>query len=107
MIAMEKLYDEPIFLRRCVLGTAGLGGVWGRVDPEESVRTILTSLECGISAIDTAPAYGNAEEFIGKALQQWRGPQPAVSTKVGRLKTFAADDGRYDYSVKGMQSSLE
>ncbi|SMO71820.1 aldo/keto reductase [Solitalea koreensis] len=99
--------NEKTNLNRCVLGTAGIGGVWGKVDPEESVKTILEALECGIGAIDTAPAYGNAEQFIGQALRQWRGSRPLISSKVGRLKGFTADQGRYDYSVDGMQRSVE
>lgn len=103
---MEK-NETPDFLCRCVLGTAGLGGVWGTVDPKESVRSILKSLENGIRSIDTAPSYGDAEVFVGKALRQWRGPKPVISSKVGRLKTFAAHEGRYDYSTEGMQRSVE
>jgi D-threo-aldose 1-dehydrogenase len=96
-MAMENQYDTPEFLSRCVLGTAGMGGVWGKVDPEEQ----------GIMMIDTAPAYGNAEELVGKALMQWRGPLPVISSKVGRLKTYAADEGRYDYSAESMWKSVE
>jgi len=92
---------------RCVLGTAGLGGVWGEVDPQESVDTILTALEAGIHAIDTAPAYGDAEMYVGEALRLWPGKRPQLSTKVGRLKSYAADEGRYDYSLAGMQRSVE
>lgn len=91
---------------RCVLGTAGLGGVWGKIDPIESVDTILTALEAGIHAIDTAPAYGDAELYVGKALRGWSGERPQLSTKVGRLKSYAADEGRYDYSHSGMQRSV-
>ncbi|MCU7552556.1 aldo/keto reductase [Chitinophagaceae bacterium LB-8] len=104
---MVKQSSTPAFLDRCILGTVGLGGVWHKVDPDESISTIIAALENGIGAIDTAPAYGNAEEYVGKALRQWSGPQPVISTKVGRLKGFAADEGRYDYSVEGMQRSVE
>lgn len=93
--------------KRLILGTAGLGGVWGQVDPEQSIATILAALEDGISAIDTAPAYGDAEQYLGKALQQWSGQIPAISSKVGRLKSYAADEGVYDYTDKGMKGSVE
>ncbi len=94
------------FLSRCVLGTAGLGGIWGKVNPEESIMTILASLECGVKAIDTAPAYGDGESFVGKALGQWKGSMPQVSTKAGRLKSYAADVGCYDYSSEGLEKSI-
>ncbi|MCF3108214.1 aldo/keto reductase [Niabella sp. CC-SYL272] len=94
-------------LQRYVLGTAGLGGVWGPVDPEASVNSILYALEKGIRAIDTAPAYGDGESFVGRALQQWKGARPLVSTKVGRLKSYASDQGIYDYTPDGMARSVD
>ncbi|RBL90108.1 aldo/keto reductase [Chitinophaga flava] len=92
--------------KRIVLGTAGLGGVWGTVDERTAVHTILQALASGITAIDTAPAYGDAEYYVGKALQQWKGPLPTISTKVGRLRSYAADEGHYDYSTTGMIKSV-
>jgi aryl-alcohol dehydrogenase-like predicted oxidoreductase len=92
---------------RIVLGTAGLGGVWSPVNPGESVQTILAALESGITAIDTAPAYGDAESYVGEALRQWEGPRPRISTKVGRGKGFGVSEGYYDYSEAGMLRSIE
>src|SRR5437870_5406146 len=94
-------------LERCILGTAGLGGVWGPVNPLESVRTLLFALEIGINAIDTAPAYGDAEKYVGEALRNWGGIAPQISTKVGRLKSYDASEGKYDYSDDGIWRSLE
>lgn len=91
---------------RYILGTAALGGVYGAVDTGESVRTILQALEKGFVAIDTAPAYGNAEAVVGKALSQWHGPKPIISTKVGRLRSHASDVGHYDYSPGTMERSV-
>ena len=91
---------------RCILGTAGLGGVWGRIDPEESVKAILLALELGITAIDTAPAYGDAEVLVGKAFRQWKGALPRISTKAGRLKSYSATEGYYDYSPSGLEKSV-
>lgn len=95
------------WLSRCVLGTTGLGGVWGKIVPEDSVKAILMALENGITCIDTAPAYGDAESFIGAALNQWEGEKPQISTKVGRLKSYSATEGLYDYSNDGMERSVE
>lgn len=92
---------------RLILGTAGLGGIWGKIEPEESVLTILAALQHGLSAIDTAPAYGDAEQILGLALSQWTGEKPQVSTKVGRLKGYKADEANYDYTTDGMKRSLE
>lgn len=87
---------------RLILGTAGIGGIWGQVAPAASVETVLMALEAGIGAIDTAPAYALAEAYVGEALRQWTGPRPAVSSKAGRLQGLTAYDGRYDYSRDAM-----
>lgn len=91
---------------RLILGTAGTGGIWGEVVPEESVQTVLLALENGIKAIDTAPAYGHAETYLGEALKQWKGPVPFVSSKAGRMQGFTAYDGHYDYSRDAMFRSV-
>lgn len=92
---------------KIILGTAGIGGVWGNVKAEESIATIEYAMSHGISAIDTAPAYGDAEQFVGKALENWTGQLPKISTKVGRLKSYNADQATYDYTADGMKRSLE
>lgn len=94
------------FLSRCVLGTAALGGTWGKVDSDELIKAILMALENGIKCIDTAPAYGDAEDYVSIALSRWNGPMPQLSTKVGRLKSYEADQGFYDYSDEGMERSV-
>jgi D-threo-aldose 1-dehydrogenase len=92
---------------KIILGTAGLGGVWGKVNAEDSIKTIVEALSSGISALDAAPAYGDAELFVGKALEQWTGERPRISTKVGRLKSYRADLANYDYSNEGMKRSVD
>ncbi len=87
---------------RLILGTAGIGGIWGAVNASASVDAILMALEQGINAIDTAPAYADAETYVGNALSQWSGPAPSVSSKVGRSQGFTAYEGRYDYSREAM-----
>jgi len=92
---------------RLVYGTSGIGGVWGKVDPKESVEALLYAFENGISALDTAPSYANSELYVGMALKQWKGKKPFVSTKVGRLKGKDAFDTKLDYTKDGMRRSVE
>ncbi len=99
--------DFPINLNKIVLGTSGIGGVWGPVDSHESVATIVRALEAGITRIDTAPAYGNAEMYIGQALKEWKGPRPAIHSKVGRLKCFSPDQALFNYDRQAMLESVE
>lgn len=91
---------------RLVYGTSALGGVWGPVETSESVDALLFALENGISVLDTAPSYANSELYVGKALRQWKGEKPFVSTKVGRLRGDDAFDVKLDYSPESMKRSL-
>ncbi|AQG80721.1 aldo/keto reductase [Spirosoma montaniterrae] len=97
----------PAHGSRLVYGTSGLGGVWGAVDPGESVDCLLYALENGITSLDTSPSYSNSETYVGKALRRWEGERPFLSTKVGRLQAATAHDARLDYSVEGMTNSIK
>lgn len=92
---------------RLVLGTSGLGGVWGKVEETESIDALLYALDKGVEVIDTAPSYSNAQKYVGKALRQWDGELPFLSTKIGRLKAEKADEVHLDYSPEGMKKSME
>jgi predicted aldo/keto reductase-like oxidoreductase len=49
----------------------GLGGIpIQRVDENDAVKTVRHAVARGVDFIDTARAYGNSEEIIGKALAQ-------------------------------------
>ena len=96
--------NRPVGL---VLGAAGLGGVWGGIKPSESVETILFALENDIDRIDTAPAYSRSEELIGKALDEWTGVRPYISTKVGRLNGDSALIANHNYQIDVMAHSVQ
>jgi aryl-alcohol dehydrogenase-like predicted oxidoreductase len=51
--------------------------------PEESARIIHKALDAGINFLDTADAYGDSEEVVGKALQGRR-DDVVLATKFGR-----------------------
>jgi aryl-alcohol dehydrogenase-like predicted oxidoreductase len=91
---------------RLALGLAGLGGTWGPVDEGESLATILEALARGVMAFDAAPSYGSAEKLLGRALAQWSGPRPMVSTKVGRVPWPDLHEARFDHSDAGLRDSL-
>lgn len=92
---------------RLVIGTAGLAGLWGAVDPKESLRTLLMAFESGILHVDTAPAYAHAETLVGRALQAWSGPRPFVSTKAGKKRSDSPDIAILDYTPEGIRTSVE
>jgi len=93
-----------------------LGGEWGKVDDEASVRTLLHAYERGINYVDTAASYGNghSEEVVGESLRRWDGNKIYVGTKIFPTRWPSADDdeplmrGRYPewYLRQGVEKSL-
>ena len=55
----------------------------GNPDPEYSIRVIHKALDAGINLVDTADAYGDSEEVVGRALKGRR-DSVVLTTKVGR-----------------------
>ena len=72
---MEQIAIGTSGLRtsRVGLGTWAIGGwMWGGTDEAQSIATIRSAVERGVTLIDTAPVYGfgRAEEIVGKALAE-------------------------------------
>lgn len=65
-------------------GAWQLGGQWGPVDDDASVRTLIDAYEQGINFVDTAEMYGSghSEEVVGRSLREWKGERVYVATKV-------------------------
>jgi len=70
------------------LGTVALGvdygikapGDFGRPSARDAEALIHAAVEAGITLFDTAPAYGDAENLLGRALE--RAPHCLIATKV-------------------------
>ena len=65
------------------LGTLMFASSIGNADHEDSIRVIHKALDAGINFVDTADAYGDSEEVVGKALKGRR-DSVVLATKVGR-----------------------
>src|ERR1700751_6217783 len=72
---------------RIGLGTWAIGGwMWGGTDETQSIATIRSAIERGVTLIDTAPVYGfgRSEEIVGKALAEGGlRNRVQIATKVG------------------------
>ena len=70
----------------------------------------MNALEQGVNSIDTARAYGESEEIVGRTLKKFKGPRPFIATKVAPLPT-----GNWRYYIpleqaftpKSMRESVE
>jgi aryl-alcohol dehydrogenase-like predicted oxidoreductase len=65
------------------LGTLMFATSVGNPDPADSARIIHKALDAGINFIDTADAYGDSEEVVGRALKGRR-EHVVLATKVSR-----------------------
>jgi aryl-alcohol dehydrogenase-like predicted oxidoreductase len=65
------------------LGTLMFATAVGNPDPDDSARIIHKALDAGINFVDTADAYGDSEDVVGKALQGRR-DDVVLSTKFSR-----------------------
>jgi aryl-alcohol dehydrogenase-like predicted oxidoreductase len=72
---------------RIGLGTWAIGGwMWGGSEEVQSIATIRSAVDRGVTLIDTAPVYGfgRSEEIIGKALTEGAlRNRVQIATKVG------------------------
>src|SRR6201981_4060787 len=71
---------------RIGLGTWASGGwMWGGSSEAQSIATIRSAVERGITLIDTAPVYGfgRSEEIVGMALSGGLRQRAVIATKVG------------------------
>lgn len=94
-----------------------LGGTWGEVNDDDSVKTLLHAYEKGINFVDTAELYGEgrSESVVGRSLAEWKGDKVYVATKVRPIRWPDPDDdapdmrGRYPswYLRETIEGSLK
>jgi aryl-alcohol dehydrogenase-like predicted oxidoreductase len=72
---------------------------------DATLHRLLDAAEsAGINFLDTAPAYGIAEERVGKILHQRSGHQFIVATKTG--EEFANGESQYHFTAKQTEASV-
>ena len=67
-------------------GAWAIGGSWGSVDDEESMRTLHAAIDSGVNFIDTADVYGDgrSERLVARLRRERPGDAIYVATKAGR-----------------------
>lgn len=87
--------------------------MWGGAEEEESVRAVQAALDCGMTFIDTAPAYGLglSEQIVGRAINGRR-DKAVIATKCGmvwhtnRGTFFVEQDGKPIHRYLGRDSII-
>jgi aryl-alcohol dehydrogenase-like predicted oxidoreductase len=67
-------------------GAWAIGGSWGTVDDEESMRALHAAVDAGVNFIDTADVYGDgrSERLVARLRRERPGERLYVATKAGR-----------------------
>jgi len=67
----RQLGSSPVRASVVTFGAWAIGGwMWGGADEDDAIEAIRTSLDLGVTSIDTAPiyGYGKSEELVGRAI---------------------------------------
>lgn len=82
----RQLGESGLRVSAIGLGCMGMSQSYGRLDDEESIRTIHRALDLGITFLDTANAYGKGanEELVGRAIRGRR-TEVVLATKFGLI----------------------
>lgn len=67
-------------------GAWAIGGTWGPVSDEESLRALHRAVDRGVNFIDTADVYGDghSERLVGRLRRERPGEHIVIATKAGR-----------------------
>ena len=99
--------QTPMVLGTVQLGmNYGIANCAGKPSEEKSFSILRAALENGVTTLDTARAYGNSEEVIGKFLKTWDGAVPNIVTKIPKLQGSTPKE-LTAFAVSCMEESLD
>jgi len=87
-------------------GAWAIGGTWGPVQDEESMRALHAAVDAGMNFIDTADVYGDgrSERLVARLRRERKGETIYVATKAGRRLPEQTPEG---YSRENLTSWVE
>ena len=89
----RPLGDTGLEVSEVSFGAWAIGGTWGTVDDETSLKAMHRAIDLGVNFIDTADVYGDGRsERLIKRLKSERSEPIVIATKAGRrLNPHSAD----------------
>jgi aryl-alcohol dehydrogenase-like predicted oxidoreductase len=103
LVGMEKRQLGGLTTSALGFGCMGLSQAYGQADDDESVATVRTALDHGVTLLDTAMSYrsGHNEQLVGRAIAGRR-DEVVLATKFGIVREPAGTrlDGRPE-NVRG------
>jgi len=87
-------------------GAWAIGGTWGPVDDEESMRALHAAVDAGTNFVDTADVYGDgrSERLVARLRRERQGETIHVATKAGRRLPKQTPEG---YSRENLSGWVE
>ena len=87
-------------------GAWAIGGTWGPVDDEESMRALHAAVDAGTNFVDTADVYGDgrSERLVARLRRERKGETIHVATKAGRRLPKQTPEG---YSRENLTSWVD
>src|SRR5687768_4406754 len=87
-------------------GAWAIGGSWGAVDDERSMRALHAAVDAGVNFIDTADVYGDgrSERLVARLRRERPGERIFVATKAGRRLPRQTPEG---YTRENLSAWLE
>src|SRR5512141_1021918 len=76
-------------------GAWAIGGTWGPVDDEQSLKALHAAIDAGTNFVDTADVYGDghSERLVARLRRERAGERIYVATKAGRRLPVQSPDG--------------
>ncbi|MCI8611958.1 MAG: aldo/keto reductase [Clostridiales bacterium] len=84
----------------------GIANAGGKPDLSQSFSMIAAALDGGVTSLDTARAYGDAEEVLGAFFKEYTGEKPFLTTKIPRFE-LESDAQIEKYIIDSVETSLE
>jgi len=104
----QRLGQTGPVVSRIGLGCMGMSGMYGQSDRKESIATIHSALDSGVTLLDTGDFYGmgHNESLIQEALQGCNRENVCISVKFGALRTPAGPFSGYDCRPEAVKNFL-
>jgi aryl-alcohol dehydrogenase-like predicted oxidoreductase len=76
-------------------GAWAIGGTWGPVEDEESMKALHAAVDAGVNFVDTADVYGDgrSERLVARLRRERKGETIFVATKAGRRLAKQSPEG--------------
>jgi aryl-alcohol dehydrogenase-like predicted oxidoreductase len=84
-------------------GAWAIGGTWGPVDDEQSMRALHAAVDAGVNFVDTADVYGDgrSERLVARLRRERKGERIFVATKAGRRLPRQTPEGYSRANLEG------